>query len=575
MFRTPATKFAAVLTSAMALLATVALPAAAEAQAASTDEYIVILKDQVSAQGVDTVAASASATPDAVFTEAIHGFSATLNDGQVRALASNPEVSYIERNVKLSISGARTPTASWGLDRIDQRALPLDNSTTNLYSGAGVTVYVLDTGINAEHQEFTGRLATGFSGVSGEPTTDDCQGHGTHVAGTIAGSTYGVAPGATVVPVRVLGCDGTGTVAEVLAGIDWVIANHVSGPAVANMSLGVDQVISSINQAVTNMIADGVSTAVAAGNESIDACGSTPAAAPNAVTVGATDADDAEASFSNYGSCLDIYAPGVGITSSSIGSPTASEPLDGTSMASPHVAGVMALMLDAAPESTPAEVATAIGTLATSGVVTGVTGAGPNKLLYAPSDGQFGLGNGPSAPQAPTGAATKAGDGSADVSWKAPADDGGFAVTGYTVTDQSGATVCQTSELSCTASGLNNGSRYKFKVTATNQIGTSAPSQYSNQVMLTGKPASPTKVMGLRASGGRVVVSWRVPANGGSAITGYTVTSSDGKTCTTTTKRNCTITGLTAGQTYTFTVTATNKLGTSAPSSPSGPVKAL
>jgi hypothetical protein len=271
--------------------------------------------------------------------------------------------------------------ASWGLDRIDQRALPLDGNVTRRQTGLGVTTYIIDTGVYAGHSEFIGRVATGFSAVSDGNGTEDCQGHGTHVAGTVAGSTYGVAPQATVVPVRVLDCSGSGSTAGVIAGIDWMIAHHTAGtPAVANLSLG-GGYSPAMNAAVARAVADGIVMAVAAGNENADACGVSPASEASAVTVGATEASDARAYYSNYGSCVDIFAPGSSIVSAGTSSPTARRSLSGTSMATPHVAGAAALLLEVTPALTPAAVASALSISATPNVVTDPVGTA-NLLLY-------------------------------------------------------------------------------------------------------------------------------------------------------------------------------------------------
>jgi subtilisin family serine protease len=271
--------------------------------------------------------------------------------------------------------------ASWGLDRIDQRALPLDGRVTRRQTGLGVTTYIIDTGVYAGHSEFIGRMSTGFTAVTDGNGTNDCQGHGTHVAGTVAGSSFGVAPQATIVPVRVLDCSGAGSTAGVIAGIDWMIAHHTAGtPAVANMSLG-GAVSEALNEAVARAVADGIVMAVAAGNENADACGVSPASEASAMTVGATEANDARAYYSNFGSCVDIFAPGSAIVSAGTSSPTARRSLSGTSMATPHVAGAAALLLEATPALTPAAVASALSISATPNVVTDPVGTA-NLLLY-------------------------------------------------------------------------------------------------------------------------------------------------------------------------------------------------
>ncbi|HEV8455199.1 MAG TPA: S8 family peptidase, partial [Gemmatimonadales bacterium] len=262
--------------------------------------------------------------------------------------------------------------ATWGLDRIDQPARPLSGTYSYNNTGAGVTAYIIDTGIRFGHNEFGGRATSGFDAVDGG-TADDCNGHGTHVAGTVGGSVYGVAKAVSLVGVRVLNCSGSGTWSGVIAGMDWVTANH-SGPTVANMSLG-GGANSSVDQAVRNMIASGVATAIAAGNgnpggRAQDACKYSPARVTEAMTIGATSSSDAKASWSNYGNCVDWFAPGVGITSAWATSNTATNTISGTSMATPHTAGVVALYLQSHLSATPSQVRDALSANTTKNVVT-------------------------------------------------------------------------------------------------------------------------------------------------------------------------------------------------------------
>jgi subtilisin family serine protease len=296
---------------------------------------------------------------------------------QAGRLAADPAVQYVEQDATVDL--AATSTVSWGLDRLDQRALPLSKSYA-ARSAAGVTAYVLDSGIRTTHQEFGGRARSGWDFVDDDAVADDCNGHGTHVAGTIGGATLGVARDVKLVAVRVLDCKGTGSYAQIIAGIDWVTA-HAAKPAVANMSLG-GTTSKALDDAVNRSIAKGITYAVAAGNDHRNACKQSPADTPNAITVGATDNTDTRASFSNSGSCLDIFAPGVRIESASNAGNTATKVMSGTSMASPHVAGAAALVLGAHPDWTPAQVRNELVGKAGAGLVHNPGSGSPNKLLF-------------------------------------------------------------------------------------------------------------------------------------------------------------------------------------------------
>ena len=310
---------------------------------------------------------------------ALSGFAATLPAAAVEELRRNPRVAYVAQDGKVRKSTTQTG-ATWGLDRIDQRTLPLNTTYTYTPTGAGVRVYVLDTGILTAHTQFGGRASVGADFIGDGYNGQDCDGHGTHVAGTIGSTTYGVAKAAQLVAVRVLDCYGDGTWSGVIAGVDWVTAN-AQKPAVANMSLG-GGLYAPLNTAVQTSIASGVVYAVAAGNESSDACGVSPASTPNALTVGSTTSTDVRSSFSNWGSCVDLFAPGSNITSTWHSGTTATNTISGTSMASPHVAGVAALYLQGSPTATPATVAAQILASSTSGRVTDPVGS-PNRLLFS------------------------------------------------------------------------------------------------------------------------------------------------------------------------------------------------
>ncbi len=315
------------------------------------------------------------------FEHAIRGAVVTANPAQAAALAKSGRVLSVEPDAPVKVSGTEQP-APWGLDRADQRALPLSGSYSWTTAGAGVTAYVVDTGILASHTDFGGRVAAGWTAVADGNGTTDCNGHGTHVAGTVAGSTYGVAKSATLVPVRVLDCSGSGYNSDVVAGLDWIAANHAAGP---NLSLG-GAASSTVDNAIQAVIDDGVTTVVAAGNSAADACTTSPARVPAAVTVAASDSADKQASFSNFGSCVDLYAPGVSITSDYYTSTTATASMSGTSMASPHTAGAAAVLLSQNPALAPADVAAALVSNATPGVIVGATTGTPNRLLFTGAD---------------------------------------------------------------------------------------------------------------------------------------------------------------------------------------------
>lgn len=357
--------------------------------------YIVVFTADVAkpAQEAANLLRGTKATLHHTFSHAIKGFAATIPAAALPGLRNNPMVDYIEQDQTVSLKQATSPQsgATWGLDRIDQTSLPLDSQYRFNNTGAGTTAFIIDTGIRADHVEFTGRILPGYNAVADANGTNDCNGHGTHVSGTVGGATWGVAKGVSLVPVRVLDCTGSGSLSGVIAGIDFVAGSSLR-PAVANMSLGSAK-SSTVNAAVAGAYNKGVTMVVAAGNSNADACNYSPSSEPTAITVGATTNTDARASYSNYGACLDVFAPGTNITSAWYTGSTSTNTISGTSMASPHVAGVAALALQANPLSSPAQIASFISTYATPNKVTSAGTGSPNRLLYSLAN------NAPVAPQ--------------------------------------------------------------------------------------------------------------------------------------------------------------------------------
>jgi subtilisin family serine protease len=335
-------------------------------------QYIVVLKSGATAR---SVAAITKVQPKYVYDAALNGFAAKLDRGQLIALQHNPQVAYIEQDMEVTADATQT-APTWGLDRIDERTLPLSGSFTYNRTGAGVRVYIIDSGIRTSHSDFGGRALAVYDAFGG--SGQDCNGHGTHVAGTVGGSRYGVAKGVLLRAVRVLDCNGVGSWSGIIAGINWVANNHVK-PAVANMSLG-GGYNASVNAAVTNMINRGVFTAVAAGNSNLNACNFSPSSAPGTLTVAASNINDYKASFSNYGGCVDVYAPGVSITSDWYNGGTFT--MNGTSMASPHAAGLGALYKANYGDVASWVIVSWIINNSTTGVIKGNISGTPNRLLF-------------------------------------------------------------------------------------------------------------------------------------------------------------------------------------------------
>ena len=396
-------------------------------QAADTsglkEKYIVRFTDDDDAQRESDDFKKKGMKVERTLSRAFKGVVGEFSASELNEIKKNPKVLYIEKDGVVQTTAFSStpvtvnPAPSWGLDRVNQRNLPLDNAYSYQYDGQGVKAYVIDTGINSKHAQFAGRILPGNSQIADGRGTEDCNGHGTHVAGTIGGSTYGIAPSVSLVPIRVLDCAGSGLFSGVIAGIDWVIADHQAGEPAFRFLLspirhqtripcfrlttasstgcaepftkGLGGGLSvAVNDAIARLVADGVVVVVAAGNSNANACNYSPSSAPNAITVGATESTDRRATYSNFGTCLDIFAPGSGILSSWIGSTTATSSISGTSMASPHVAGSAALLLEKNPAATPAQIRTSLVSTSTPAKVTSA-GTGSTTLLLATETASF------------------------------------------------------------------------------------------------------------------------------------------------------------------------------------------
>lgn len=585
-----------VVSLVVASLLVSAMPADAAVAVMRSGNYVVLMTDGV--DPIDVLADHAIGTTDAdVFALGSPTVAVELTGAQASSLRGDARVVSVESESIASTqvvqsSGPETLALPWGLDRIDQRARPLSGTYSYTSTGAGVKAYIVDSGIKGDHVEFAGRVGSGWS-YRAEPQSDlngwrsflgsckdapgydaadhpydvdtfdwtntpsdlgspDNDGHGTHVAGIVGGTNTGVAKGVTLVPVRVLNSCGDGATSMILRGLEWILADHQAGqPAVVNLSLGFGSTDTSVDDALTALMDEGIVVIAAAGNEATTSCGTTPAGTPGTFSIGASDSGDVEASYTNYGSCVDIFAPGSNILSAWHYEGSKANPyalLYGTSMAAPHVAGVVARYLQGktTTSTTPDDAWTWLSTNATTDAITyynaGRPFQTPNRLVAMV------------VPDTVTGVGVVAGNKELTVSWTPAAS------TTYTVTATPGGATCTTSGASCTIASLLNGVTYSLAIVGENSYGTGIPTTTSGTPV--GAP-EPVADLTAEPENHALVVVWTQPATEPSGIT-YTATASPGGASCTTTTKSCTISGLTNGVSYVVTVVGTDTHGTSA-----------
>lgn len=449
--------------------------------------YIIRFNEAADPETEISALRSGKASVGKQFNKVFNGVVASLTDKQRAAFAKRGSIASITEDAEVTATETQVNPAAWGIDRIDQGALPLSGSYNYGSTGLGVSLYVVDTGIRSTHAEFTGRVKPGFSAISDANGTEDCNGHGTHVSSTAAGTNFGVAKAANLIPVRVLGCDGSGSISGVIAGLDWIAGQYVAGtPAVVNMSLG-GAANSSLDAAVNSLINRGITVVVAAGNSKADSCTSSPSRVAGAITVAATTNTDGFATYSNFGSCVDLAAPGSSITGAWITGDTASAVLSGTSMASPHVAGVAAVLLAGGVQQ-PNIVALALTEAATKDAIIGLPVGTVNALLYANPAG-IGI-PATKAPLAPTAVSAVAGRRAATVTWT-QADNSAAAIVSQTIRVWANGNVVGSMKVAAGVSTatlkLRAGVTYSFTVVGTNAVASSVDSAMSNSVVPTNK----------------------------------------------------------------------------------------
>ncbi|MEN9885029.1 MAG: hypothetical protein RLZZ420_2246 [Bacteroidota bacterium] len=535
--------------------------------------YLVVLKDNIDAKEVefksDAITEFLASQRDKTFKYAVKGFTIQLTSKDLEKVRKDPNVKYVEQDQVMKISATQF-TAPWGLDRIDQQAIPLSGSFTYETTGSTVDAYIFDTGIKLDHNEFVGRIMPGFNAITVGVAASDDNGHGTHVAGIVGGTRYGVAKGINLIPVKVLDRFGSGTFTQIIAGIDWAIANHTTKPAVGNVSIS-GPVSVGLDEAIRRAITDGIVMCVAAGNNAVDAIGTSPGRVTEAITVGSVTNTDQWSSFSNYGTVIDILAPGTNITSAWHTGINDISVVSGTSMATPHVVGASALYLEKFPGSTTDRVAQGLKASSVLNKISLVPASTTNALLnvnFIPPP--------PPIPDVPTilspASLSTAQPININLNWNRSANAATYGIQVSTTSSFTTFVVNETGLINPTKAltGLNQGTTYYWRINATNTSGTSQWSpaySFSTVAAPVILPTAPTLVSPVNLSTDQLTS----PTLGWSAVNGainYGLQVSTNANFSTTivnltglTTLNTLVSGLTAGTTYYWRVNASNSAG--------------